>query len=416
MPRVVDSLIYRDLSIAGAVLIEGVRACGKTETGRHHAASYTRLDTDIDARRLAQIDPALILAGAAPRLVDEWQLEPQIWNAVRQAVDDRRAPGQFILAGSSTPADDVTRHSGAGRILRLLLRPMTLFESGQSSGQWSLRDIMDGARPSGGQTDMDLTAVVERLCIGGWPAFLHLNSADVQELLHSYLDDVARVDVPSVDDGKRRRDPVRLRRLIAAYGRHVATSASLATLAADTATAADQPVKADTAAEYVNALTRTMVVEEQPAWGPHLRSRAVVRQAPVRHFVDPSLAVAALNASPARLLADPNTLGLLFESMVIRDLRVYAQSIGGEVLHYRDSDGQEADAIIQLRDGRWAGVEVKLGGRHEDEAAASLHSFVDRLDTAKCGSPAALLVVTAGHYAYPREDGVLVVPLGCLGP
>jgi len=239
---------------------------------------------------------------------------------------------------------------------------------------------------------------------------------DAQELLRSYLRDVTLVDLAGVDDGTTRRNPERVRRLLAAYARNISSSASLKKLAADTTTATEAPITPETAATYAGALARIMVVEEQLAWAPHLRSRAVVRQAAVRHFVDPALAVAALNASPERLLSDPNTLGLLFESMVVRDLRVYAQALDGEVLHYRDSNDREADAIIQLRDGRWAAVEVKLGSSRVDEAAASLHAMIDSIDVTKCGQPAALIVINAGQYAYTREDGILVAPLSCLAP
>jgi len=275
---------------------------------------------------------------------------------------------------------------------------------------------MDGARPAGAVASLDLKSTVDRLCVGGWPGFLSASPIDAQYLLRSYLDDVARSDIVSSAPEAPRRDPGRVRRLLMSYGRHVSTPASFATLAADTATAAETPVKAETVAAYIQALSRTMVIEEQPAWGPHLRSRAVVRQGAVRHFVDPSLAVAALSAGPERLLHDPNTLGLLFESMVIRDLRVYAQAIDGDVLHYRDSNGQEADAIVQLRDGRWAAVEVKLGASGVDHAAKSLLSLVNTLDVRRTGAPSALLVITASQYAYTREDGVMVAPLSCLAP
>ena len=414
LPRVIDQVIEHSLSISGAVMLEGVRACGKTQTGLHHCASSVRLDTDEDARQLASLQPDLVLNGTSPRLIDEWQLAPRLWNAVRQTVDDRRTPGQFILTGSATPADDITRHSGAGRILRLRLRPMSLFESGHSSGEISLRALMDGTRPAGATAPLGLGGLVDRLCVGGWPGLLELAPMDAQQILRSYLDDVARVDVPTADPSVARRDPLRIRRLLVAYARHVASSASAAKIAADTADRTGASIQANTAADYIAALRRTMTIEEQPSWGTHLRSRAIVRQAPVRHFVDPSLAVAALDASPARLLADVNTLGLLFESMVVRDLRVYAQPLDGDVLHYRDSSGQEADAIVQLRDGRWAAVEVKLGNSHADEAAASLHRLVNALDTTKIGEPTALIVVTAGQYAYTRDDGVVVVPLSCL--
>lgn len=415
-PRILDTVIERSLSIAGAILVEGVRACGKTATGTHHSGSAVRLDVDEDARQLAAINPALLLEGAVPRLIDEWQLEPQLWNQVRRAVDDRGIPGQFILTGSATPADDDTRHSGAGRILRVRMRPMSLTESGQSSGVVSLARLLDGESVSGARSELSLEGIADRLSVGGWPGLQSLAAPGAQQLLRSYLDDVARADILVAEGTATRRDPVRVRRLLSAYARHISTPASMATIAADTADDATKQVRADTTADYIDALQRVLVVEEQPSWGPHLRSRDRVRKGPIRHFVDPSLAVAALGAGPERLLHDPNTFGLLFESMVVRDLRVYSQPIDGEVLHYRDSAGTEADAIVQLRDGRWAAIEVKLGSAQVDAAVESLNALVAKVDTARAGVPAARIVVTGGEYAYTRPDGVHVVPLACLGP
>ncbi|MDR1237879.1 MAG: DUF4143 domain-containing protein [Propionibacteriaceae bacterium] len=415
LARVVDAEIDRALRIAGAVLIEGPRACGKTETGREHASSEVLLDTDTEARALAQVQPSLLLEGASPRLIDEWQLEPQLWNHVRRTVDDRRTKGNFILAGSATPADDVTRHSGAGRILRLRMRPMSLFESGHSSGDVSLATILSGEPVPGSRSPLTVTDVVARLCVGGWPGLLNLAPDEAQHILVSYLDDVARADLLRADSEEPKRDPVRVRRLLRAYARHVATPASTATIANDTSQS-QMAIKADTAAEYLAMLQRVMVIEEQPSWGPHLRSRDLVRQSSLRHFTDPSLAAAALRASPELLLHDLNTLGLLFESMVVRDLRVYSQALGGTVSHYRDSSGLEADAVVTLPDGRWIVAEVKLAASQADAAAKALDRLVAKLDLSRSGAPVARLVITAGEYAYTRDDGVIVVPLACLGP
>lgn len=385
-------------------------------TGQHHSASQVRLDVDSDARALAQVSPTVLLQGAAPRLIDEWQLEPHLWNHLRHEVDDRRVPGQFILTGSSTPVDDVTRHSGAGRIVRLRMRPMSLYESGHSSAAVSLDAIISGEPPPAAQSGMALEDLVKRLCVGGWPALQNLSCEDAQFVLRSYLDDVARVDIQVAGASATRRDPERVRRMLDSYARHIATSASIATIAKDTGGEVDVQLYSDTVREYLAALQRIWVVEEQPSWAPHLRSRDIVRKAAVRHFVDPSLAAAALGAGPERLLWDPNTLGLLFESMVVRDLRVYAQALDGEVRHYRDSAGAEADAVLQLRDGRWAVIEVKLASSQVDAAAASLTALVNKIDTSRIGKPAARIVITAGRYAYTRPDGVHVVPLACLGP
>jgi uncharacterized protein len=412
--RVVDEEVRRSLDEIGAILLEGPRACGKTATGQFHAKSSVRLDVDSDARALASIDPALILDGPVPRLIDEWQLEPQLWNHVRRAVDDRQEPGQFILAGSSVPADDATRHAGAGRILRIRMRPMSLFESGHSSGEVSLASVLHGATVGGTKSPLTLAGVTSRMCIGGWPALQDLSPSGAQRVLAAYLDDVARVDVPALDGG-RRRDASRIKRVIASVARNVATEVSIARIAAD-AGEDSRGVSTDTVRGYLDALTRVMVIEDQPSWGAQLRSRDIVRKASKRHFVDPSLAAAALGASPDKLLKDPNTLGFLFESLVIRDLRVYAQAANAEVRHFRDSSGTEVDAIITLPNGDWAAIEVKLGASQADAAAASLDAFVRKVDLAKSGPPKARIVVTAGEYAFTRPDGAIVVPLGCLGP
>ncbi|WP_062465251.1 ATP-binding protein [Demequina soli] len=414
--RVADRLLLEALEAAGAVLVEGPRACGKTATARQAAASEVLLDSDDGALAMAEALPALLLDGASPRLIDEWQLAPRLWNQVRHAVDETVEPGRFILTGSATPADDVTRHSGAGRIIRFRMRPMTLLESGASSGEVSLAHLLDGGTVQGSVTSVSVPDLAEIVVRGGWPALQSLAAAQAQRTLRSYLDDIARVDISSADPRASRRDASRVRRMLASYARHVATSASMATIARDTVAVGEPAIKDDTVAEYIAALERIWVIEEQPSWGPHLRSRDVVRKAPVRHFVDPSLAAAAMGASPDRLLQDLESFGLLFESLAVRDLRVYAQLLDGEILHYRDARGTEADAVIQLRDGRWALVEVKLAASRVGDAAASLRTLEDKIDTSRSGGPAARIIITGGEYAYTRDDGVHVVPLACLGP
>lgn len=412
-PRVVDRELRAALKTLGAVLVEGPRACGKTATSLQQAASSVRLDTDRGALELARLDPALVLVGDAPRVIDEWQLAPSLWNSVRRAVDERQERGQFILTGSSVPADDETRHSGAGRILRLRMRPMTFFESGHSDGSVSLAALLQGAPASSATGSLSVVETVDQLCVGGWPALQGLPVDAAQTALRSYLDDVARVDMARVDDV--RRDPARVSRVIRSLARHVATEASAAKLAVD-ASSDGEPMKGATLAEYLATLERLMVVENQGSWATHLRSRDSVRKASKRHFVDPSLAAAALGASPAKLLNDLNTLGLLFESLVLRDLRVYAQPIDGVITHYRDDSGLEVDAIVTLGDGSWAAIEIKLGEAKADEGAASLLKFAAKVDTGKVGVPQALIVITTGRYAYTRADGVQVIPLSVLGP
>jgi uncharacterized protein len=394
-------------------VIEGPRACGKTATARQIAASEVLLDVDANARQAIAVEPSLVLDGPTPRLIDEWQIEPAIWNHIRRAVDDRSEPGQFILTGSAIPADDMTRHTGAGRIARLRMRPMSLFEAGRSTAQMSLAELLAGQVTPVADPGLTVADIAEELAIGGWPGLRGRGVREGQLAVRDYLDEIARVDVGRVD--ATHRDPGRVSGLLSSLGRNVATSAAATTLALD-AGGADGALKDDTVRAYLAALERLMVVESQPAWAPHLRSRYRLRTAPKRHFVDPSLAVAALRATPDRLLGDLNLLGLLFESLVIRDLRIYAQAADAQVLHYRDSSGLEVDAIIEAGDGRWMAFEVKLGQGQIDDAAANLSRFVERIDTARCGRPALLGVIVASGYGFRREDGVAVIPIGALGP
>ncbi len=412
-PRVVDEELAARLSATGAVVIEGPKACGKTATARQIAASEALLDVDASARRAVGVDPALVLDGATPRLIDEWQLEPALWNHVRRAIDDRKTPGQFILTGSAVPADDITRHTGAGRITRLRMRPMTLFELGASSGGISLAALLAGEPVRSTDPGLTVADLARDIALGGWPGFRGLALAQALRAVRDYLDEIRRVDVSSVTG--TRRDPNKVGQLLRSLARHTATYATATTLAND-AGGADGPLKDDTAREYLDALARLMIVEDQPAWAPHLRSRYVLRSAVKRHFVDPSLAVAAMRATPERLLQDLNLLGLLFESLVVRDLRVYAQAVDAQVLQYRDSNGLEVDAIIETADGRWAAFEIKLGPGLLDQGAASLNRFARQIDTDKCGSPAALGVITGTGYGYVRDDGINVIPIGALRP
>jgi uncharacterized protein len=394
-------------------VIEGPKACGKTATARQIAASEVLLDVDANARQAIAVDPALVLDGPTPRLLDEWQIEPAIWNHVRRAIDDRSDPGQFILTGSAVPPDDIMRHTGAGRITRLRMRPMSLFETGRSAGRVSLTELLEGRVSPSADRGLTVADLAEEIALGGWPGLRGRSVSDGLLAVRDYLDEIARVDVGRVD--ATRRDPNRVARLLGSLARNVATHAAATTLAKDTG-GADGPLKDDTVREYLGALERLMVVEDQPAWAPHLRSKHRLRTAPKRHFVDPSLAVAALRATPDRLLGDLNLFGFLFESLVVRDLRVYAQAADAQVSQYRDSGGLEVDAIIETGDGRWMAFEVKLGHGQIDDAAASLTRFAERIDTARCGSPALLGVIVATGYGYRRKDGVAVIPIGALGP
>ncbi len=413
LPRVVDGELDRRLASAGGVVIEGPRACGKTSTARQRAASEVLLDVDANARRAIAVDPGLVLEGPTPRLIDEWQLEPDIWNHLRRAIDDRGEPGQFILTGSAVPADDITRHTGAGRFARLRMRTMTLFETGHATGEISLAGLLEGEEPTAPDRGVSAADLAERVAVGGWPGHLRLGTEPSLEAVRDYLEEVGRTDIVRVDGVHR--DPERIGRLLRALARNVATEARVATLAED-AGGPDGALSDDTVRDYLAALTRLMIIEDQPAWSTHLRSRSILRKSPKRHFVDPSLAVAALRATPERLLEDLEFLGLLFESMVVRDLRVHAQAADARVFHYRDNTGLEIDAVVEAADGRWAAFEIKLGTGFVDDAARSLLKFGDRVDTERCGEPAALGVIVGTGYGYVRKDGIAVVPIAALGP
>lgn len=410
-PRVVDQELQDALESVGAVLVEGPKACGKTETARQAARSEVLLDVDEQARTAVSVSPGLVLDGTEPRLIDEWQRAPDIWNLVRRAVDDRGGPGHFILTGSSVPPDDETRHVGAGRFIRLRMRPMTLAESGRSTEAVSLRALLDGEGVQTPDPDLSISDLTESICRGGWPGNQGLTVDRAQRLLRGYVGEIARADLQRVDGV--RRDPDAVARLIRSLARNVATPASISSLRADI-NGPDGNLRPETVSSYLGALERLMVIENLPAWAPSLRSRTRLRAAAVRHFVDPSLAVAAAQVAPDRLIRDLRWLGLLFENLVVRDLRVYAQALNAQVFAYRDGTGLEADAIIETSDGRWAAIEIKLGQGEVDTAAEHLIRLRDRVDTDVAGEPTALVVVTATGYGYVRKDGVTVVPIGAL--
>lgn len=413
LPRVVDAELDARLASAGAVVIEGPRASGKTETARQRVASLVLLDVDDNARRAAAVDPSLVLDGATPLLIDEWQVEPHLWNHVRRAVDDRGLPGQFVLTGSSVPADDVARHTGAGRFSFLRMRPMTLFESGHTNGAVSLAALLAGEPPRSDDPGMAVRDLADRIAAGGWPAQQGRRVADAARSARDYLAQIRDVDVSRVAGS--RRDSARIERLLRSLARNTATQVAITVLATD-AGGGDGALDRHSVAEYLTVLERLMVIEDQPAWAPHLRSRASLRTSPKRHFVDPSLALAALAAGPDRLLADLNLLGRLFESLVIRDLRVLAQPLDGSVLHYRDNYGVEVDAVVQLADGRWGAFEIKLGAGLVDEGAEALLRFHQSIDTRRSGVPSVLGVIAGTGFGYVRPDGIAVIPVGALAP
>jgi predicted AAA+ superfamily ATPase len=408
--RVVDAELALSLQGIGAVVIEGPKACGKTETARRAARSEVRLDVDQQARQAIAIDPTLVLDGPTPRLIDEWQTEPSIWNHVRRAVDDRGKPGQFILTGSAVPRDEASRHTGAGRFVHLRMRPMTMSEIGQSANTISLAEVLQGNGVSCPEPGLTVRDLAELVSIGGWPGHLGLNAGQAQRAMQGYLQDICNVDVSRIDGV--RRDPRSVMRLIQSLARNVACPASLQSLVTD-ANGTDGVMKVETAAGYLDILSRLLFTDDVPAWRPSLRSRTRLRAAAIRHLADPALAVAAVKASPDRILADLNWFGLLFESLVVRDVRVYAEALGAQVFHYRDETGLEADVIVELADGRWAAFEVKLGASTAivDTAARNLLRLRERVGGA---APVALGVITGTGYGFVRKDGVVQIPIGAL--
>lgn len=428
LPRIADAQLDLALEALGAVLIEGVKGCGKTQTARQRAASEILLDQVPDGNQLLAVNPGLLLDGPTPRLIDEWQRVPAVWDAVRRGVDDRRDPGQFILTGSATPADEVPRHSGAGRFARLRMRPLTLAELGQSSGDISLARLLAGEDVPSAVSEISVARYAELVVTGGWPLLIGRRPNEATTYLESYLDTLIEVDVATVSG--TRRDPRRIRRFLHAYAQLTAHPAKVATIverangdaepsplhATRSGEAPDERGLSRWAAEpYLDAARRLMVVDDVEAWSPKLRSRSQLVETPKRHLVDPSLAAALMRCTPQRLLEDLETFGFLFESIATRDVRVYAQSNDAEVYHYREAGGRfEVDLIVEDRHGDWIGLEVKLGGERSIDAAAG--SLLKLAEDRVAKPPRALLVVTGGQYCYRRGDNVYVVPLACLGP
>jgi predicted AAA+ superfamily ATPase len=409
--RIAEGQVAERLRTHGAVLIIGPKAVGKTTTARVFAESEVRLDQDPAALTAAQTDPRLVLDGEPPRLIDEYQLAEGMWNAVRGRVDDLGGKGLFLLTGSSTPEDEQINHSGARRIAPVPMRTMTLLERGVSSGAVSVGGLLDGAVPGAAPHRLDVAGAIEALAVGGWPDNLELSTEDALAANADYIDVIVNTDVRRVDGV--RRDPDGVRRMLASYARNVATDASLRTIGR----AADEVLNEVTLHDYLRALKRLFLIEDQPSWKPQLRSRVRLAATPKRHLADPSLAVAALGAAPGRLLGPEIELaGFLFESQVIHDLRAYAQPHRGSVRFYRDNKGLEIDAVVETAAGRWIAVEVKLGHNRVDEGAANLLALREKLSpevNANCG---ALLVVVADSPTYTRPDGVVVTSIASLGP
>ena len=418
--RIADRLLKRKVLGKGAVLIEGPKWCGKTTTATQLAKSVLDLgDASVlkQSTQMIEISPKSLLEGATPRLIDEWQALPPIWDSIRSEVDKRGVPSQFILTGSSVLPDAAeTIHSGTGRFAHIMMRPMSLYESGESSGSISLKDLFDGKSPEVQPCELGIEEIAFLTCRGGWP-WATLISKDVAlDQAFDYVDSVTNRDIQRVD--KVKRSPERARLLLRSYARNISQQVSFSTIRKDMLANDASTLDEDTVSDYIKALKKLFVIEDLAAWNPNLRSKSAIRTSDTRHFVDPSIGIAALGIGPKDLINDLDTFGLFFEDMVVRDLRVYAEALDGGLYHYRDSNGLECDTVLHRRNGSYALLEVKLGGEeHINAASASMIELAGNIDTDKMPAPSFMAVIVAvGQYAYQRPDGVFVIPIGCLKP
>ena len=416
--RIADDMLKRKLEGKGAVLIEGPKWCGKTTTAEQIAASVLYMDDPERKEQnitMSELNPKRLLKGETPRLIDEWQLAPKLWDAIRFEVDHRGELGQFVLTGSAVPADtkEIT-HSGTGRFTWLTMRPMSLYESGDSTGEVSLKGLFDGVEEIDGENHISIDRLAFLICRGGWPQAVDMRDEIALDQAMDYFDAVVRSDINRADNVNK--DPERVKRLMRSYGRNQGSQVANTVIAADIAANDEAPMNEETVASYLSALRKIFVVEDMPAWNPNLRSKTAIRSSDTRYYIDPSIAAAALGIGPNDLVNDLKTFGFLFETLCVRDLRVFADALHGEVYHYREKDGQECDAVVHLRNGEYGLIEIKLGGdRLIEEGAESLKSMQVKIDTDKMKAPSFLMVLTGiGDYAYCRQDGVHVVPIGCL--
>jgi predicted AAA+ superfamily ATPase len=415
LPRLCDFELQMALKSSGAVLIEGAKWCGKTSTATHVSESVVYLQDPDYARAyqaLADTKPSLLLKGTTPRLLDEWQVAPVLWDAVRFEVDQRTEPGQFILTGSAVPMENETAHTGTGRISRIKMRTMSLFESKESNGQISLSSLFDGKQEDiGASSDLTIEKIAFILCRGGWPASINIEGIPACRMAIDYVEAIINQDVSRVDNVEK--NPERVRLLLRSLARNISTTSTFQTIRKDME-ATDIGLSDKTIQTYINALRRIFVIEDLPAWAPSLRSKTAIRTSEKRHFVDPSIATAVLRTNPKGILADFTFFSFLFEALCTRDIRIYAQAIDGDVFHYRDKSGLEADLIVRLRDGRWAAIEVKLGTKQIEEAAKNLLILKSKINEESMGKESFLMILTGGQYAYQRKDGIWIVPIGCL--
>lgn len=410
--RLIESSLKEELKVFGAVSIVGPKWCGKTTTAVQIAESMIFLQDPSkkeDYLKIAKLDPVILLEGKNPRLIDEWQLAPQIWDAVRFDVDMRREKGLYIMTGSSSVDDDGISHTGIGRISELRMRTMSLFESGNSSGTISLGDLFSGKAGVSGRSELSVKDLAALIVRGGWPDTIRYGEDEASRVIGRYCEKILDTEIYTVDG--RKRDKRRMRAILKSVSRHVSGSAAAKTVLDDVAPNGEMHIQ--TLQDYLSVLERIYVTEDLPAWSPKLRSKSTIRLTDKRHLSDPALAAYFLDAGAADLMFDPNTFELLFESMVIRDLRVYAQALSGNVYHYRDSDNLEVDAVVHLRGGKWCAIEIKLGSDELDKAAKNLIRLSNKVDLSM-NPPSFLAIITGTEYAYTREDGVHVIPAGCL--
>ena len=417
--RIADALLHDLLESSGVVLIQGPKWCGKTTTAEQAAASVVYMndpESEEELLFLANNSPKRLLAGKTPRLIDEWQLAPKLWDAARFEVDHRASiVGQFIFTGSAVPADTKNiHHSGTGRFSWLTMRPMSLWESGESSGEISLKALFKGEVPEGSSHKMTVDELTFITCRGGWPAALSMTPKAALKQAYNYVDAVAKSDISRVDGVKR--DAAFAFRLLRSFARHQGAQVPSSSFLADMMTNDGGSLSQNTIESYLQALKKIFVIEDMPAWNPNLRSKSAIRTSDTRYFTDPSIATAALGLGPDDLLKDLRTFGLLFEVMAIRDLRVYTEALGGQVFHFRDRNGLECDAVIHLRNGHYGLIEIKLGGEKLiNEGSKTLLSLASKIDLSQMPAPSFCMVLTGiGQYAYQREDGIMVVPIGCL--
>lgn len=416
--RIADGILEKKLRSKGAVLIEGPKWCGKTTTAEQQARSILYMDNPASFEsnlQMAEIDPGILLEGDTPRLVDEWQLAPKLWDTMRFEVDHRHQVGQFILTGSAVPSDEESmKHSGTGRFSWLTMRPMSLYESGESNGKVSLSHLFESRENIVATNSLGIDDIAFLICRGGWPFACSLQGDAALAQAFDYVDAVIKKDVSRVDGTNRNITTTRL--LMRSYARNQGSQATIGTIVADMMTNDENEIGIKTAGSYLDALRKIFVIEDSEAWNPNLRSKTAIRTANTRYFIDPSIGTAVLGLGPKDLINDLNTMGLFFETLCVRDLRIFADALDGQVFHYRDKSGLECDAVIHLRNGRYGLVEIKLGGdRLINEGASNLLALVDKINTDKMKEPSFLMVLTGtGDFAYRRKDGVYVVPIGCL--